>query len=127
MAESPIATHLETINDNVDEISPERRVFITHHMLLRILRRRAKSEPLITLRYNCGLVDLRQHEKKVIVQTTFGRVITDFCVGCDGGGGVTRKFVTGTNVSGPGVIGQSLTIVFRVTYTTENVSNGRRF
>jgi 2-polyprenyl-6-methoxyphenol hydroxylase-like FAD-dependent oxidoreductase len=113
-AGSLVATHLETINDRIDEISPERRVFITHHMLLRILRRRARSDPLITLRYNCGVVDLRQHERKVIVQTMFGRVIADYCVGCDGGGGVTRKFVTGSKVSGPGVIGQSLTIVFRV-------------
>ena len=111
---SPTATYLPTLDHRANELSPAPRAFLTQHILLRILRRRAKSLPLIILRYNCRVVTLAQHERKVIAQTTYGKIVAHYCVGCDGSGGITRKLVTGNNMSGRGLITKSLTIVFRV-------------
>ena len=111
---SPTATYLPTLDHRANELSHAPRAFLTQHILLRILRQRAKTLPLITLRYNCPVVGLAQHERKVIAQTTYGKVIAHYCVGCDGSGGITRKLVTGDETTGRGLLAKSLTIVFRV-------------
>jgi 2-polyprenyl-6-methoxyphenol hydroxylase-like FAD-dependent oxidoreductase len=82
---------------------------------MRILRQRARSMPLITFRYNCPVISLGQHERKVIAQTTFGKIIAHYCVGCDGPKGITRRTVTGNSISGGGILVKSRTIAFRVT------------
>jgi 2-polyprenyl-6-methoxyphenol hydroxylase-like FAD-dependent oxidoreductase len=111
---SPTKTYLPALDHCAIELSPASRVFLTQHMLMRILRERVKSLPLITLRYNCSVVDLTQHERKVIAQTTYGKIIANYCVGCDGWDGITRKFVTGDRISGRGLLTKSMTIVFNV-------------
>jgi 2-polyprenyl-6-methoxyphenol hydroxylase-like FAD-dependent oxidoreductase len=113
-AETAIDTYLPTLNHRVHELSPARRVFLTHHMLIRILQRRAKSMPLITLRYNCSVLSITQFAKKVTAQTSFGSIIARYCVGCDGSHGITRKLVNGGNMAGIGLLTKSLTIAFRV-------------
>ena len=111
---SPSATYLPTLDHRANELSPAPRGFLTQHILLRILRRRANSLPLITVRYNCPVVGIAQHERKVIAQTTYGKIIARYCVGCDGSGGITRQLVTGDETAGRGLMAKSLTIVFRV-------------
>ena len=113
-AEAAIDTYLPTLNHRVHELSPAHRVFLTHHMLIRILQRRAKSMPLITLRYNCSVLSITQFAKKVTAQTSFGSIIARYCVGCDGSHGITRKSVNGDNMTGIGLLTKSLTIAFRV-------------
>ena len=113
-SKSPTATYLPTLDHRANELSPAPRAFLTQHILLRILRRRANSLPLITLRYNCRVLSLAQHQRKVIAQTTYGKIIAHYCVGCDGSGGITRKLVTGDKMLGRGLLTKSLTIVFRV-------------
>jgi len=113
-AETAIDQYLPTLNHRVHELSPARRVFLTHHMLLRILQRRAKSMPLITLRYNCRVLNIVQFAKKVTAQTSFGSIIAQYCIGCDGSHGITRKSVNGGNMVGIGLLTRSLTIAFRV-------------
>jgi 2-polyprenyl-6-methoxyphenol hydroxylase-like FAD-dependent oxidoreductase len=111
---SPTATYLPTLDHRANELSPAPRAFLTQHILLRILRRRANSLPLITLRYNCPVVSLAQHERRVIAQTSYGKIVAHYCVGCDGSSGTTRKLVTGEKRSGRGLLTKSMTIVFRV-------------
>lgn len=110
----PTVTYLPTLDHRANELSPAPRAFLTQHILLRILRRRADSMSLITLRYNCRVVSLVQHERKVIAQTTYGKIVAHYCVGCDGAGGITRKLVTGNKMLGRGLLTKSLTIVFQV-------------
>lgn len=110
----PTVTYLPTLDHRANELSPAPRAFLTQHILLRILRRRADSMPLITLRYNCRVVSLVQHERKVIAQTTYGKIVAHYCVGCDGAGGITGKLVTGNKMLGRGLLTKSLTIVFQV-------------
>jgi len=111
---APSAIYIPSLNLNMDQISPQRRVFLTQHMLMRILRAHAKSLPLLTLRYNCGVVDLTQDETRVIATTTLGKLQAKYCISTDGDDKVTREFVTGNRVTGRGVLANSLTIVFRV-------------
>jgi 2-polyprenyl-6-methoxyphenol hydroxylase-like FAD-dependent oxidoreductase len=111
---NPLATYLPTLNHRMREISSSKRVFLTQHMLMRILRVRAKSMPLITIRYNCGVVELTQDDSQVLAKTTTGVITAKYCVGCDGAAGITRRTVTGNEVSGHGLVGNSRTIVFRV-------------
>ena len=113
-AEAALDTFLPTLNHRVHELSPARRVFLTHHMLIHILHRRAKSMPLITLRYNCSVLSVTQFAKKVTAKTSFGSIIARYCIGCDGSHGITRKLVNGGNMTGIGLLAKSLTIVFRV-------------
>src|SRR5271167_4994202 len=123
-AEAAIDMYLPTLNHRVHELSPSRRVFLTHHMLIRILQRRAKSMPLITLRYNCSVLSITQFAKKVTAQTSFGSIIARYCVGCDGSHGITRKLVNGGNMTGIGLLTKSLTIAFRVPSKLENLIEG---
>ena len=111
---APSAIYTPTLNINMDQISPERRVFLTQHMLMRILRAHAKSLPLLTLRYSCGVIDITQDETRVIATTTLGKIQAKYCISSDGDDGVTREFVTGYKSSGKGVLAKSLTIIFRV-------------
>lgn len=113
-ADTTIGEYLPTLNHRVHELSPARRVFLTHYMLIRILQCRAKSMPLITLRYNCSVLNIVQFAKKVTAQTSFGSIIACYCVGCDGSHGITRKLVNGGNMVGIGLLTRSLTIAFRV-------------
>ena len=120
-ADDSLDTYLPTLNHRVHELSPARRVFLTHHMLIRILQRHAKSMPLITLRYNCSIISVTQFAKKVTAQTSFGSVIARYCIGCDGSHGITRKLVNGGNMVGVGLLTKSLTIVFRVKSIAEKI------
>ena len=86
---SPTSTYLPTLDHRANELSPSPRAFLTQHILLRILRRRASNMSLVTLRYNCRVVSLAQHERKVVAQTTYGRIVAHYCVGCDGSNGIT--------------------------------------
>jgi 2-polyprenyl-6-methoxyphenol hydroxylase-like FAD-dependent oxidoreductase len=120
-SEVPIAVHIPTLNHEVEEVSPARRSFLTQRVLIRILRQKAKSMPLVSLRYNCGVISLAHHAKKITARTNFGKVIATYCVGCDGSNGVTRKYVSGNHVSGRGLLSKSMTVVFQV-YIRSNVS-----
>jgi 2-polyprenyl-6-methoxyphenol hydroxylase-like FAD-dependent oxidoreductase len=111
---APQGEILPAFDDETAELTPAPRVFLTQHMLLRALQRKAKSMGQITLRYNCGVISLSQHERKVIAQTTFGKIVADYCVGCDGPSGPTQKYVTGGKKSGPGLLTKSMTIAFQV-------------
>ena len=116
-SESPIATYLPSLNHRMKEVSPSRRVILPQHLLIRILRQRAKSMALITLRYNCNIEHLMQNVNRVLAKTSIGRITAKYCVGCDGAGGKTRKYVTGNGISGREVT-KSLTIVFRVWHSS---------
>lgn len=111
---SPMATYSPTLNSRISEISPAKRVFVTHHMLLRILRRRVKNLPLIKVRYECPILEVIQDKAKVTAKFKDGQITAKYCIGCDGSSGVTRKIVTKDNVTGHGLLTNSLTIVFRV-------------
>lgn len=121
---SPTTTYLPELDHRANELSPAPRAFLTHHLLMRILRQRAKTMPLITLRYNCHVVGLVQHERKVVAQTTYGRIIAHYCVGCDGATGITRKLVTGDKISGRGMLAKSRTFAFRVNPTDDFLMTG---
>jgi 2-polyprenyl-6-methoxyphenol hydroxylase-like FAD-dependent oxidoreductase len=116
IAATPLATYLPTLNHRMKDVSPAKRVFLTQHMLMRILRQRAKSLPLITFQYNCAIVELTQDDNQVIAKTNSGMVSAKYCVGCDGAAGITRGIVTGNKVSGHGLVNTSRTIVFRVIF-----------
>jgi len=112
---SPMATYSPTLNSGIHEISPAKRVFVTHHMLLRILRRRVKSLQLIKVRYECSVSDIFQNTEKVTAKLKNGGEITaKYCIGCDGADGLAKKIVSKDNVTGHGLLSNSLTIVFRV-------------
>jgi 2-polyprenyl-6-methoxyphenol hydroxylase-like FAD-dependent oxidoreductase len=111
---SPMATYSPTLNSRITEISPAKRVFVTHHMLLRILRRRVKNLALIRVKYECTILEVIQDKAKVIAKFKDGQITAKYCIGCDGFSGVTRKIVTKDNVTGHGILTNSLTIVFRV-------------
>jgi 2-polyprenyl-6-methoxyphenol hydroxylase-like FAD-dependent oxidoreductase len=111
----PIATYSPTLNHRINEISPAKRVFLTQHLLMRILRRRARSEPLITMRYNCGVVELTQSETGVYAKTADGEISAQYCVRCDGTSSTLRQAPSGDE--DPNIrtqLNKSLTIVFRV-------------
>lgn len=110
---SPQGVLLPALDDET-AVTPAPRVFLTQHMLLRVLQHKARSMREITLRYNCGIISLAQHERKVIAQTIFGKIVADYCVGCDGASGPTQKYVTGGKKSGYGVLTKSMTIAFQV-------------
>jgi 2-polyprenyl-6-methoxyphenol hydroxylase-like FAD-dependent oxidoreductase len=122
---NPLAAYLPTLNHRMREVSSAKRVFLTQHMLMRILRVRAKSMPLITFQYNCGVIELTQNDSQVFAKTSTGAVTAKYCVGCDGASGITRKTVTGNEVSGHGPVGNSRTIVFRVFPTLTLLMEGR--
>ena len=111
---APQGVILPALDNETAELTPAPRVFLTQHMLLRSLQRKAKSMGQISLRYNCGIISLAQHERKVIAQTTFGKIVADYCVGCDGPSGPSQKYVTGGKKSGPGLLTKSMTIAFQV-------------
>lgn len=113
---TPLATYLPTLNHRMRDVSPAKRVFLTQHMLMRILRQRARSLPSITIQYDCAIVELKQDDDRVIAKTNSGVISAKYCVGCDGATGVTRKIVTGSKVSGHGLVNSSRTIVFRVIF-----------
>lgn len=111
---NPIATYSPTFNHRITEISPASRVFLTQHLLMRILRARAKSMPLINLRYECGVVDLQQTQNQVIARTTSGQIRAKYCVSCDGTSSTLRKRESSEEASQRRQLAKSLTIVFRV-------------
>lgn len=112
---SPMATYSPTLNSGIHEVSPAKRVFVTHHMLLRILRRRVKSLALIKVRYECPVSDIFQNSDKVTAKLKNGGEITaKYCIGCDGADGLAKTIVSKDNVTGHGLLSNSLTIVFRV-------------
>jgi 2-polyprenyl-6-methoxyphenol hydroxylase-like FAD-dependent oxidoreductase len=113
---TPLATYLPTLNHRMRDVSPANRVFLTQHMLMRILRQRAKSLPLITFQYNCAIVELTQDENQVIANTNSGAISAKYCAGCDGAAGITRRIVTGDEVSSHRLVNTSRTIVFRVIF-----------
>src|SRR5437763_3204640 len=83
-------------------------------MLLRILRRRVKNLSLIKVKYECPILEVIQDKAKVTAKFKDGQITAKYCIGCDGSSGVTRKIVTKDNVTGHGLLTNSLTIVFRV-------------
>jgi 2-polyprenyl-6-methoxyphenol hydroxylase-like FAD-dependent oxidoreductase len=117
---------LPAFDSETAELTPAPRVFLTQHMLLRVLQRKAKSMRQIMLRYNCGVISLSQHERKVIAQTTFGKIVADYCVGCDGLSGTTHKYVTGGKKTGPGLLTKSMTIAFQVLNLKSGLADERR-
>ena len=117
-SESPLAIFLPSLNDRVKDVSPSRPVFITQNQLIRILRHHAKSMAYVTLRYNCNVDSMVQNAKRVVAKTSIGRIIAKYCVGCDGAGGITKKYVTADKISGQGILTKSLTVVFRVRLKT---------
>jgi 2-polyprenyl-6-methoxyphenol hydroxylase-like FAD-dependent oxidoreductase len=113
---TPLATYLPTLNHRMRDVTPANRVFLTQHMLMRILRQRARSLPLITFKYNCAIVEVTQDDNQVIAKTNSGVISAKYCVGCDGAAGITRRIVTGNEDSSHRLITTSRTIVFRVIF-----------
>ena len=64
-----------------------------------ILLEAAQSHPLVHLRWGTAVQELRQHEERVFLDTTRGRVAAEYVVGCDGAHSSVRA---GIGVGFPG-------------------------